>query len=478
MSTGAPLEERVRSLNQAPVSPHGRFVLYWAQVNRRADFNQALAWAAALANELDLPLLFLESLDCEEPGANDRLFTFALEGVPETARRVRELGAAYLFWLRRHPSEPADIVERLAAQAAAVVTDDWPLDPVRRRSRELADRVQVACYAVDASCVVPARLIPERQYAAFSIRPKLQRLLARRLEAPPAIGLRRHCRVTPPPFHTEVALEGIPRLVASCHIDHGVPPSRVFRGGPAEAEKRLAAFLASKLARYSRERNDPAARATSDLSPYLHWGHISALEVALAVKEHAGRHGLLAEDFLEQLIVRRELAFNFSYTASRVDSLDELPDWAQRTLGKHARDRREFLYSFEQFLDAATHDELWNATQKELLLAGRIHGYYRMYWGKKIIECSATHEEALRTMIALHERLALDGRDPNTYTNILWCFGLHDRPFAERPVLGSVRYLSRAGMERKTGVRRYLEQVRALEVGLLEGEWAGAKAKI
>jgi deoxyribodipyrimidine photo-lyase len=206
------------------------------------------------------------------------------------------------------------------------------------------------------------------------------------------------------------------------------------------------------LPRYAAESNEPAAHATSGLSPYLHFGQISPLEVALATRASA--------EFLEQLIVRRELAFNFARFALEPAggnvSLELLPDWARETMRRHRRDRRDPVYNPEQFERAATHDALWNATQGELLARGTIHGYYRMYWGKKIIEWSPTYEEALRTMIYLHDRYALDGRDPNTYTNILWCFGLHDRPWPERPIFGTIRYMNLAGMRRKTHVDAYI----------------------
>ena len=175
----------------------------------------------------------------------------------------------------------------------------------------------------------------------------------------------------------------------------------------------------------------------------------------------------MAQEFLEQLIVRRELAFNFARFAPVIDSLDALPNWARATLAKHDRDQRAYVYTPEQFEHAATHDPLWNATQMELLARGIIHGYYSMYWGKKIIEWSTTHEEALRTMIHLHDRYALDGRDPNTYTNILWCFGLHDRPWTERPIFGMIRYMSYDGMRRKTDVDAYIEQVMPTQGSLL-----------
>jgi deoxyribodipyrimidine photo-lyase len=195
----------------------------------------------------------------------------------------------------------------------------------------------------------------------------------------------------------------------------------------------------------------------------LHFGHISVLEIALAAKEYAHEHDLIADEFLEELIVRRELAFNFAQFMENPESLDLLPDWARKTLARHAKDKRSPSFTREQMEKAETYDDLWNATQKELLLRGKIHGYYRMYWGKKIIEWSPTYEGAVQTMVYLHDRYALDGRDPNTYANILWCLGLHDRPFAERPIFGQVRYMSYDGMKRKTDVAAYLKEIDYLE---------------
>ena len=275
--------------------------------------------------------------------------------------------------------------------------------------------------------------------------------------------MHRPFHATAPAFHTAVTDGCIPGLVASCPIDHGVLPVPSFRGGRAQARRRLATFLRHRLSRYVRQKNEPAAQATSELSPYLHCGFISSLEVALAAGEYAAEHKLMAEEFLEELIVRRELAFNFVRYAARADSLDELTEWARATLDRHRRDARRPLYTPEQFERAATYDDLWNATQKELLLGGKIHGYYRMYWGKKILEWSATPEEALATMIRLNDRYALDGQDPNTYANILWCFGLHDRPWPERPVFGTVRSMSRAGMDRKTDTAAYIRRIEHLE---------------
>ena len=231
-----------------------------------------------------------------------------------------------------------------------------------------------------------------------------------------------------------------------------------YRGGRGEAKRRLRRFLEVNLRRYAGLAREPSAKATSRLSPYLHFGQISSLEIALAARDYATKHKLIADEFLEELIVRRELAFNFARYGPCPNSVSALPEWARATLKKHSRDRRLHVYSREQFETATTHDELWNAAQKELLHDGMIHGYYRMYWGKKIIEWSRSHKEALETMIYLNDRYAIDGRDPNTYANILWCFGLHDRPWGERPVFGTVRYMSFEGVKRKTDVDAYIAE--------------------
>jgi deoxyribodipyrimidine photo-lyase len=275
--------------------------------------------------------------------------------------------------------------------------------------------------------------------------------------------LKRRFDLPVPEFHVAVSKDGIAELVASCDIDHSVQPSAAFHGGSDEAEKRLKHFLTTNLRRYARERNEPSAHATSNLSPYLHFGHISSLHVALKAQAYAEEHQLVATEFLEELIVRRELSFNFARFTSNFDSLASLPDWAKATLSKHAKDKRDPVFTARQMEDCETYDTLWNATQKELLLRGKMHGYYRMYWGKKIIEWSATHDDALKFMIAMHDRYALDGRDPNTYVGILWCFGLHDRPWVERPIFGQIRYMSYDGMKRKTGVDAYIREIEYVE---------------
>jgi deoxyribodipyrimidine photo-lyase len=439
------VEPYVRKLNDRGVRSAGEYVLYWIRAARRTEFNPSLATAALLANGMGLPVLAVEALAADRY-ANDRFYTFVLEGVAEFAAALEKLGAGYRFLVQPRRSALAEY----ASRAAAVVTDDWPA----ALSSEDFTGLDLPCYAVDSSCIVPHTEIPDRAYAAYSMRPKIRRLLPRFLKPLPKVQIEQRYQGASDYPEGEIS-----SLVASCDIDRHIPPSTDFRGGRKQALRTLRRFLKDRLHRYSADKNEPSAHATSDLSPYLHFGHISALEVALAVRDYAQEHRLIADEFLEELIVRRELAFNFAYHAERVDRLTVLPSWAQGTLDAHRADPRDPVYTRRQFEAAATHDDLWNCTQKELRIRGKIHGYYRMYWGKMILEWSITPEDALATMIHLHDRYALDGHDPNTYGNILWCFGLHDRPWPERPIYGTVRSMTRAGMDRKTDTAAYIREI-------------------
>jgi deoxyribodipyrimidine photo-lyase len=434
---------RLHHVNNAPERSGGEYVLYWMRHNRRPRGNHGLEHAAAVANRHKVPLLVYESLANDYPYASDRFHQFVLEGVPDTAARLAKRGAGYLFRLGDQR------VEDLARKACAVVTDDYPIGNIDAR-------FDVACHAIDSSCVVPMRILPKKEYAAYTIRPKIHRLLKEHLLPVDEVEIENPWQGPPPQGHIEVTPSNIAKLVAGCPIDHSVKPALGFRGGAEQARLRLKHFLEHNAERYAEQKNEPSAHATSNLSPYLHFGHISAIEVALEA------YGL--ETFLEELIVRRELAFNHALFAGDIASFENLPDWARKTLRDHADDERDPCYAREQMERAETYDDLWNATQHELLLTGKIHGYYRMYWGKKILEWSAAPEEARDTMIYLHDKYALDGQDPNTYGNILWCFGLHDRPWKERPIFGKVRYMSLNGMKRKTNVEAYITEIQSLRM--------------
>ena len=432
--------ERVRLLNDSPIRRDAKYVLYWAQINRRLDSNHALAFASEIANKLELPLLVYEGLTFSHPFANDRFHRFILDGVSENEDRAKALGLGYIFYYRAHQGDPNDVLYRMAVSAAAVVTDDFPGYIAQNHNTSVPSRIGLPYHVVDATSIVPMAQMSKQEYAAYTIRPKIHKVLEEYLQPVESLRVKRKW---------SGALPEMPSKLRTADIDHSVQVSKKFTGGRRAAHTQLNRFLEHGLARYARYNREPSAHATSQVSPYLHFGHLSALEVALAVQEYANENKLIVPEFLEQLIVRRELAFNFARYGPNPRTLDALPDWARHTLAKHDRDPREWVYSRAQFEQAATHDALWNATQTELLHDGIIHGYYRMYWGKKIIEWSASHQDALDTMIYLHDRYAVDGRDPNTYANILWCFGLHDRPWAERPIFGMIRYMNLAGMQRK-----------------------------
>jgi deoxyribodipyrimidine photo-lyase len=459
-----PIEtERVSKLNSAPERADRKYVLYWAQMNRRVDANHALLYAVEIANRYKLPVLYYEGLTCSYEYANDRLHTFVIEGVPETAKRLQKAGIGYVFYLRRTENAPNDVLYVLARDAAAVVTDDYPTFVARHHNHRVPQKLDVAYYGVDSSCIVPMKRIEKREYAAYTIRPKIQRLLPEYLRASDKVHVKHRFESQIPNSHTEVNKDRIGELVASCEVDHSVAPSLTFRGGRLAAEKRLQHFLQNNLKRYAKDRNQPSEHATSEMSPYLHFGQLSSLEIALAVRDYARDHKLISDEYLEELIVRRELAFNYAGHVEQPESLENLPEWCQEDMKKHAHDKRDPSYTRKQLESAETYDDLWNATQKEMRLRGKIQGYYRMYWGKKIIEWSPTYQEALDTMIYIHGRYALDGRDPNTFTNILWCFGLHDRPWYERPIFGRMRYMSAGGMKRKTDTEAYIEEIQRLE---------------
>jgi deoxyribodipyrimidine photo-lyase len=452
--------ERMTRLNERPERSGADFVLYWIQMHHRAEQSWALTAAIEAANRLRLPLVAFQGLGHTYPHANDRIHRFILEGVVELPERFARRGIQYHFYLRKRPEDPNDLFYRLARRAALVITDDFPAFIISGQTRRVAGRVDVAMWAVDGNGIVPLAAIPGEQYGAYTLRPRIRRMLSGHLRAVPEPAVRRDSlkiRLDVP--GTQVTPETMDTLIAECAIDHSVSPSPVYRGGYQQARKRLRAFVAGGLREYATARNRPGTESTSRLSAYLHFGQIAVQEVALAVRDATGAAREHRDAYLEELIIRRELAYNFCRYNPHHRSLAALPAWARDTLRVHAKDRRPYRYTPQQYEMARTHDYLWNAIQAELLTTGSMFGYYRMYWGKKIIEWSPTPAKAQATMIRLHEKYALDGRNPNTYANILWCFGKHDRPWSERPVFGKVRYMSLAGMEAKTDVAAYVDRV-------------------
>ncbi len=274
--------ERISKLNTAADRPAAEYVLYWSQMNRRVDANHGLLFAAELANKYRLPVLFYEGLTCTYEFANDRLHSFILEAVPETARRLTKAGIGYIFYLRRTRESRNDVLYELARKAAALITDDYPTFIARKHNSRVPEKLAVAYYVVDSSCVVPMSQISQRQYGAYTLRPRIKRVLANYFVKPDELRVKRKFSDAIPEWHTTVTETNISDLVASCQIDHSVRPSLSFSGGRLQADKLLDYFLDHNLRRYARGRNEPSKHATSHLSPYLHFGQISSLEIALS----------------------------------------------------------------------------------------------------------------------------------------------------------------------------------------------------
>ena len=452
------LSSRVTKLNNAAENTKGRYVLYWMQIFKRASHNYALNFAIQMANERKLPLVVYEGLKFYYPWASDRLHTFILEGVAEKQKEFAERGIRYLFYLQRHKRDPKNTVARLAKEAALLVTDDFPCFIIPQHNERIA-QLKLPVYAVDANGMVPLSALPHEAYAAYTIRPKINRLLPDlpRTIVTPHVDLQKPKLDVDCP-ETVVTETNITDLVSQCDIDHTVKPSELYRGGTNAGRERLAKFVQNILPNYIKTHREPSIDGTSRLSPYLHFGFISVQEVVRAV-ERAEAPKQAKDAYLEQVIVRRELSFNLTRNNPHYDSLQSLPEWAQQTMRDHADDARPELIDAEKIEAAETYDELWNATQNELVKTGLLHNYVRMLWGKRVIEWQRTYEMAFELLVHLNNKYALDGRNPNSYAGILWCFGKHDRPWFEREIFGTIRYMTSNSMGKKFKSKDYIQSM-------------------
>jgi deoxyribodipyrimidine photo-lyase len=379
-----------------------------------------------------------------------------LQGLAEVADGLQKRGVGFV--LRRDPEH--DILQFCAqVKPCLVVGDEDPLRGAERGRARVAQQLAIPFWTVDADVIVPSRLLGKEHYAARTLRPKIHQQLPRFLAraTDPRVKVRWRPGIKLQSRNVEIS------LLDELPMDRSVAIAGSFTGGAAAARSVLGRFLKERLKGYARKRNHPDIDATSQLSPYLHFGHISPHAVALAVKHWVAP----AEDrraFLEELIVRRELAVNFVRFNARYDSCEASAPWADQTLRIHAADARKFLYSERQLENAETHDPLWNAAQKQMVLTGWMHGYLRMYWAKKILEWSRSPAEAFDVAVRLNDRYELDGRDPNGYAGIAWAIvGKHDRAWGpERPVYGKIRYMSFDSTSRKFDSKAYMARIAAL----------------
>jgi len=479
---GSVPEIRVRAVNAAPARPDREHVVYWMTAYRRLDRNFALERAVDLARAWRRPLIVLEALRCDYPWASDRFHRFVLDGMAEHDRRLD--GSAVLYWPYVEPAVGAGrgLLAALAARACAVVADDYPAFFLPRMIAAAGRALDVRLEAVDSNGLLPLAAAGRPFATAHAFRRHLHKTLAPHLEELPRPHPLAGPALTPAgPMPAEIARRW-PRAtrarldgdVADLPIDHGVGPTAA-RGGATAAREALRRFVEQRLDRYDRDRNEPERDGASGLSPWLHFGHLAVHEVFAAVAAHEGwspsdlsaradgsRSGWWgmrppAEAFLDELITWREIGFVECREREDYDRYASLPDWARKTLETHGDDPREPVYDLDAFDRAETHDPLWNAAQVQLRREGRIHNYLRMLWGKKVLEWTRSPREALDVLIHLNNRYALDGRDPNSYSGIFWVLGRYDRAWGpERPVYGTVRYMSSANTARKVRVRDYI----------------------
>lgn len=460
MRTPVPLDDtRIHAVGEPPPT-RGAFVLYWMQMTQRAHHNFALNFAIAQGNALGLPVAAVFRLRDDYPWASDRFHTFILQGLAGMGDRMAARGVTWGLLHESRPGSDGGVLAAIAARAALVVTDHFPTFIAPRQTRELRRLDAVPVVAVDSATVVPMGM-HDRAWAAASgmrnalreakahyLRPVDDTAVARVRTGVDLASLAAGALLTPLEDAAAIA-----RFVAGTAVDHAVPPAPI-EGGTDAGRRRLEQWLRNGIERYADERNDPNADATSRLSPWLHFGHLSPHEVLLAARDAASADAWAA--FEDECLTWRELAYNFAHFDPRHRTVAAIPPWARRELAEHERDARDALYDRDTLERAETGSELWNACQRAYLADGWMHNYLRMLWGKAVIGWTPDAATALGILEHLNNRWALDGRDPCTYAGIHWCFGKFDRPFYRRPVFGTVRYMSLRAAGKKFDVPRYI----------------------
>ena len=441
--------KRVRPLKI--VRPGRGPVVYWMSREQRTRDNWALLFAQERALEQKVPLFVVFCLVPQFLGATIRQYSFMLQGLWEVEQNLFEKNIPFYLLQGSPEVEITEFIRR--SGASCLVTDFDPLRLKRQWQEGVADKLDISFFEVDAHNIIPCWVASDKQeYGAYTLRPKILRALPEFLEEFPRL---QNQEVAGKEDFATVDWQAI---LAALTVDRAVPPVSWLKPGEQAAAAVLNHFLDNKLPFYPERRNDPTQDGQSHLSPYLHFGQISAQRVALEV-QLSGVPTPAREAFWEELIVRRELADNFCFYNPQYDAFAGFPNWARKTLEEHLGDPREYLYTLPQFEQAQTHDHLWNAAQLEMVRTGKMHGYMRMYWAKKILEWSSSPEEALEVAIYLNDRYELDGRDPNGYTGIAWSLGgVHDRAWGERQVFGKIRYMSYKGCRSKFDVSAYMEK--------------------
>jgi deoxyribodipyrimidine photo-lyase len=446
-------KKRIRKLNEVEYA--GGPVIYWMSRDQRVSDNWALIYARQLADKAKVPLAVVFCLSARFLDASYCHYEFMLDGLGQVEKNLRKLNIPMFLPSGRPEEEIAKFIKKY--KAGALVADFSPLKISRKWKSEVPGRIKMPFYEVDSHNIVPVWEASQKlEYAAYTIRPRINRLLDEYLEDFPRITKHKYGWMRP----TEKIDWNNARR--SLTLNRTVTDISRIKPGERKAHDQLFDFLERRLGFYAEKRNDPNENAQSGLSPYLHFGQLSAQRVALEVQKF-DKNIRSQEAFLEELIVRRELADNFCFYNDNYDNFEGFPEWARETLNNHRRDKRPHIYLLDELEIAKTHDDLWNASQMEMVYTGKMHGYMRMYWAKKILEWSRTPEEALKNAIYLNDKYELDGRDPNGYAGIAWSIGgVHDRAWPEREVFGKIRYMNYNGCRRKFDVSRYIDNIKKL----------------
>jgi len=446
-------KERIRNLNNKPENKNGKYVLYFMQASQRIEYNHALIYAIEKANQNNLPLLVGFSIMPYFPNANIRHYNFMLEGIDELSKKFDKLNINFVVKFGKYE----DVIVELSKEAFLTVTDYGYLKFQREIRKKAAEKTQNKLIAVESDVVVPVSDVSSKaEPYAMTIRTKIIKKLDKYIKELKLPLLKNKNKI---PIRSE--FEDVETALKNLKVNKKISiVSKYFKGGYSNAIKLLEDFISRKFQNYLL-RSDPSKDYSSNLSPYLHFGQISPIEIIIRVQK-ANPHPDIFMSFINELVIWRELSRNFCYYEENYDTFDAIPLWAKNELEKHSNDPRIYNYKLDDLENAKTHDKYWNTAQKELLITGKIHNYMRMYWGKKIIEWVKDFKEAFDIIVYLNDKYAIDGRDPNGYASICWCFGKFDRPFFERPIFGKIRYMNDKGLEKKFEMQKYIDRIEKL----------------
>jgi len=441
-------KERIRKLNSIELAKKGP-VVYWMSRDQRVSDNWALLYASECAKEMGVPLVVCFCIREKFPFATERLIDFIFSGLVEVEDNLFKHGISFLMLV----GEPFREIPRmiLKLKASMLVRDFNPLKYSKVWNKQLLDEIEIPIYEVDAHNVVPVWVASKKQeFGAYTIRPKIHKLLPDYLEDFSKL----------PIFKNNLRLKRVNwgSIRSKIDFDKSIKSVTWIKSGEKAGKMALKRFIDDGLRGYALGRNDPVVSAQSGLSPYFHFGQLSAQRAALEIRaSHAGSES--GKAFFEELVIRRELADNFCFYNEYYDSPKGFPDWAKKTISEHKHDKREYVYTLDEFENSRTHDPLWNAAQIEMVITGKMHGYMRMYWAKKILEWTKNVDDAMSFSIYLNDKYELDGRDPNGYTGIAWSIGgVHDRAWFNRKIFGKIRYMSFGGAKSKFDVEKYINK--------------------